>query len=39
MQIQGLKLIDQKVALEGVFKDWMGDNLQTDDVLVLGFKI
>lgn len=39
MQIQGLNLIDQKVALERVFKDWMGDNLQTDDVLVLGFKV
>jgi serine phosphatase RsbU (regulator of sigma subunit) len=32
-------MTDQKLILEKVFYEWMGNNNQTDDILVIGFKI
>jgi serine phosphatase RsbU (regulator of sigma subunit) len=33
------KIADQKLLLENVLYAWMGNNKQTDDLLVIGFKI
>jgi serine phosphatase RsbU (regulator of sigma subunit) len=30
---------DQKIILEKIFDEWKGNNSQTDDILVLGFRI
>jgi hypothetical protein len=30
---------DQKIMLEKVLNEWMGDNSQVDDILVIGFRI
>jgi serine phosphatase RsbU (regulator of sigma subunit)/Tfp pilus assembly protein PilF len=32
-------LYDQKLLLEKVLSEWMGNNNQTDDILVIGFRI
>jgi hypothetical protein len=30
---------DQKILLESILSDWTGNNSQTDDILVIGFRI
>jgi serine phosphatase RsbU (regulator of sigma subunit) len=32
-------MADQKLKLETVFNEWIGSNSQTDDILVIGFRI
>jgi serine phosphatase RsbU (regulator of sigma subunit) len=32
-------MIEQKILLEKVLSEWMGNNNQTDDILVIGFRI
>ena len=32
-------MCDQKVQLERLINDWMGENDQTDDILVIGFQV
>jgi serine phosphatase RsbU (regulator of sigma subunit) len=39
MEIHEMPMDEQKKILELVMNEWMGDNEQTDDVLVIGFKI
>lgn len=39
LSINGKTLADQKTHLEDVFKNWMGDFEQLDDVCVIGFKV
>lgn len=39
LSISGLKMEDQKRALDHELRDWIGDGEQIDDILVLGVKI
>ena len=39
VSIHKLPLKEQKKRLEKAFLDWKGDNIQIDDVLVLGYKL
>jgi PAS domain S-box-containing protein len=39
MNVSGLKMYDQKVRLKKTFDAWKGGNHQTDDVLMIGFRI
>jgi len=39
LSIQNLTMEAQKEKLVTVFKVWKGDNAQTDDVLILGFRV
>jgi len=39
IKINSLDLLQQKERLEKEMKDWMGNNEQVDDVLVIGFKV
>jgi serine phosphatase RsbU (regulator of sigma subunit) len=32
-------MIIQKEALEKNLKEWMGDNIQTDDITVMGIRL
>jgi serine phosphatase RsbU (regulator of sigma subunit) len=32
-------MIEQKEALERNLKEWMGDNIQTDDITVMGIRL
>ena len=34
-----VKMPDQKILLERILSDWTGNNNQTDDILVIGFRI
>ncbi|HKK41980.1 MAG TPA: tetratricopeptide repeat protein, partial [Bacteroidales bacterium] len=36
---KGDNMCDQKIRLERVINDWKGDNDQTDDILVIGFRV
>jgi hypothetical protein len=37
--IHHLSIDEQKRKLDWAFNDWMGDNKQVDDVLVVGFRL
>jgi serine phosphatase RsbU (regulator of sigma subunit) len=34
-----VNMADQKILLERILSDWTGNNSQTDDILVIGFRI
>jgi serine phosphatase RsbU (regulator of sigma subunit) len=39
LEIHRLPMLKQKEALEKNLKDWMGDNIQTDDITVMGIRL
>jgi hypothetical protein len=39
MEIHELPLFDQKNILEKTLSDWMGDQSQIDDILVVGVRV
>ncbi|MEZ5001117.1 MAG: SpoIIE family protein phosphatase [Bacteroidales bacterium] len=39
LEIQGLSLKEQNLALEKSLLDWMGDHPQVDDILVIGVRV
>jgi sigma-B regulation protein RsbU (phosphoserine phosphatase) len=39
MEIHGMPMQDQKETLLRSFQDWMGENIQVDDILVIGIRI
>jgi len=38
-EIHQLPMNKQKMKLDNIIEEWMGDNKQTDDILVVGFKV
>jgi serine phosphatase RsbU (regulator of sigma subunit) len=39
LDIHRKPMIEQKEALERNLKEWMGDNIQTDDITVMGIRL
>jgi serine phosphatase RsbU (regulator of sigma subunit) len=39
IKVKAKSMSDQKILLEKAFIEWMGKNNQTDDILVIGFRI
>jgi serine phosphatase RsbU (regulator of sigma subunit) len=39
LNIHRLPMLKQKEILENNLKEWMGDNIQTDDITVMGIRL